>query len=31
MIAVVHVRSYLRFRLGRLEHVVRHVRRWPRG
>lgn len=26
---VVHVTDYMRFRFGRLEHVVRHTRRWP--
>ncbi len=26
---VVHVRAYLRFRLGRNEHVSAHIRRWP--
>ncbi len=27
----VHVTNYLRIRFGRLEHVVRHTRRWPRS
>lgn len=26
---VVKVRAYLRFRLGRLEHVCAHWRSWP--
>lgn len=26
---LVHVTSYLRVRFGRVEHVVRHTRRWP--
>lgn len=30
MDALVHVCSYLRVRYGRVEHVVRHTRRWPR-
>jgi hypothetical protein len=25
----VHVRAYVRYRLGRLEHVCKHTRRWP--
>lgn len=25
----VHVRDYERFRLGRIEHVCAHCRRWP--
>jgi len=25
----VHVRAYTRFRLGRIEHVRRHTRKWP--
>lgn len=27
---VVKVRAYVRFRLGRLEHVCAHFRSWPR-
>lgn len=27
---LVHVTSYMRVRFGRVEHVVRHTRRWPR-
>jgi hypothetical protein len=30
MLMVVYVTDYTRFRFGRLEHVVRHTRRWPR-
>jgi hypothetical protein len=26
---LVHVTSYMRVRFGRVEHVVRHTRRWP--
>ncbi len=26
---LVHVRSYVRFRLGRLENVREHTRSWP--
>lgn len=28
---VVHVTDYYRIRFGRVEHVVQHIRRWPRG